>query len=31
VVDYIRSQAGKHFDPDLIEIFLETIRTPNVP
>lgn len=25
VIDYIRSEAGRHFDPALVEIFLETV------
>lgn len=29
-LDYIRSQAGKHFDPDVVELFLQVIgEAPN--
>jgi response regulator RpfG family c-di-GMP phosphodiesterase len=24
-LEYIRSQAGKHFDPDVVELFLKVI------
>ena len=26
VVDYIREQSGKHFDPSLVEVFIKTIQ-----
>ncbi|MDE1147361.1 MAG: response regulator [Azospirillaceae bacterium] len=25
VIDYLREQAGRHFDPDLVRLFLETV------
>jgi HD-GYP domain-containing protein (c-di-GMP phosphodiesterase class II) len=29
VISYIREQSGKHFDPSLVDIFLEKIQTNN--
>jgi HD-GYP domain-containing protein (c-di-GMP phosphodiesterase class II) len=27
VVEYIKEQSGKHFDPEIVEIFLELLKS----